>query len=46
MPEPKIAQKSPYVLDLEPGRYAWCACGGRRISLSATAPTRGASFAR
>ena len=27
MTEPKIAQKGPYVLDLEPGRYAWCACG-------------------
>ncbi len=27
MEEPKIAQKSPYVLDLEPGTYYWCACG-------------------
>jgi len=25
--EPVIAQKSPYVLDVEPGKYAWCACG-------------------
>ncbi len=25
--EPKIAQKSPYVLDLKPGTYWWCACG-------------------
>jgi len=25
--EPKIAQKAPYVLDMEPGRYAWCSCG-------------------
>jgi len=24
---PKIAKKSPYVLDMEPGKYAWCACG-------------------
>jgi len=23
----KIAQKSPFVQDVEPGRYAWCACG-------------------
>ncbi len=22
-----IPQKSPYVLELEPGKYAWCACG-------------------
>jgi len=27
MEEPKIAQKAPYVLDLEPGTYYWCACG-------------------
>jgi len=27
MNKPKIAQKSPYVLDVEPGKYAWCACG-------------------
>ena len=23
----KIAQKMPYVMDMEPGTYAWCACG-------------------
>lgn len=27
MSEPKIAAKSPTVLELEPGTYAWCACG-------------------
>jgi len=27
MAEPKIAQKSPFVVDLEPGKYAWCQCG-------------------
>lgn len=27
MTEPKIVQKAPYVLELEPGNYAWCACG-------------------
>ncbi len=27
MPEPKIAQKSPYVLPAAPGNYAWCSCG-------------------
>ena len=30
MPEPIVAQKSPYVLDLKPGVYAWCACGGSK----------------
>lgn len=27
MKEPKVAQKSPYVLDIKPGKYAWCTCG-------------------
>ncbi len=27
MSEKQIPQKSPYVLELEPGNYAWCACG-------------------
>jgi CDGSH iron-sulfur domain-containing protein 3 len=27
MPEPKVAQKFPYVMEMEPGTYAWCACG-------------------
>jgi len=27
MAEPLIVQKSPYVLELEPGTYYWCACG-------------------
>ncbi len=27
MAKAKIAQKSPYVLQVEAGRYAWCACG-------------------
>jgi CDGSH-type Zn-finger protein len=27
MAEPKIADKKPAVLDLEPGQYFWCSCG-------------------
>ncbi|BBA33634.1 zinc finger CDGSH-type domain-containing protein [Methylocaldum marinum] len=27
MSEPTIAQKAPYALDLEPGKYWWCSCG-------------------
>ena len=27
MDQPKIARKSPYVLEVEAGTYAWCACG-------------------
>ena len=25
--EPRIAQQSPYVMDVEPGTYYWCRCG-------------------
>ncbi|RMG30263.1 MAG: CDGSH iron-sulfur domain-containing protein [Gammaproteobacteria bacterium] len=27
MTEPVIAQRKPYVLELEAGEYWWCACG-------------------
>jgi CDGSH-type Zn-finger protein len=27
MPEPKIADRKPAVLELEPGKHFWCACG-------------------
>lgn len=27
MEKPTIPQKMPYVMDIEAGRYAWCACG-------------------
>lgn len=27
MTEPKIPQKSPFVLEIQPGTYAWCSCG-------------------
>jgi len=25
--EPEVAQKAPYVVEVEPGTYWWCACG-------------------
>lgn len=25
--KPTIAQKAPFAIDLDPGRYWWCACG-------------------
>jgi len=28
MAEPNIAQKSPFVEQVEPGTYWWCRCGG------------------
>ena len=27
MQEPKVAQKSPIVENVKPGKYYWCACG-------------------
>lgn len=27
MSEPVIAQRSPFAVELEPGRYFWCQCG-------------------
>lgn len=27
MASPKIPQKQPFVIQIEPGNYAWCACG-------------------
>lgn len=27
MAEPNIAQEGPFVMEIEPGNYAWCACG-------------------
>lgn len=27
MSDPVIAQKQPYVLELDPGKYFWCRCG-------------------
>ena len=27
MSEPAIPQRAPYVLDVKPGEYYWCACG-------------------
>jgi len=26
-PQPRIAQKSPYIVDEQPGKKSWCACG-------------------
>ncbi len=27
MSQPTVAQKAPYVKDMQPGVHAWCACG-------------------
>jgi len=30
MESPKVFDKKPAVLELEPGKYAWCACGNSK----------------
>lgn len=30
MADPKIAQKKPFVMEMQPGKYAWCACGSSK----------------
>lgn len=30
MPNPESPQRYPYVIDVEPGKFAWCACGKSR----------------
>ena len=27
MTDPEIPQRSPFVIEVEPGTYAWCSCG-------------------
>ena len=30
MAEPKIAARAPFVMDMQPGKYAWCTCGNSK----------------
>lgn len=41
---PKIAAKSPVVLELEPGTYYWCACGGSANQPFCDGTHKGTSF--
>jgi len=45
MEKPKIAQKAPYVLELEPGTYYWCACGKSSNQPFCDGSHKGSSFA-
>jgi CDGSH-type Zn-finger protein len=44
METPKIAQKMPYVLDLKPGKYYWCACGQSKNQPFCDGSHKGTSF--
>jgi CDGSH iron-sulfur domain-containing protein 3 len=45
MPEPVIAQKSPFVQPMEPGTYWWCACGRSRSQPFCDGSHKGTGFA-
>jgi len=45
MQEPKITQKAPYVLDLEPGTYYWCSCGKSNNQPFCDGSHKGSEFA-
>lgn len=44
MEKPKIAQKMPYVMDLQPGKYYWCACGQSKNQPYCDGSHKGTSF--
>lgn len=45
MSDPEIAQKSPYIVELEPGEYWWCACGRSTNQPFCSGAHKGTDFA-
>lgn len=44
MSNPEVPQKSPYVMEMEPGKYAWCACGRSQNQPFCDGSHRGTDF--
>ena len=44
MNDAHIAQKSPFVVEVEPGTYAWCACGRSKNQPYCDGSHRGSAF--
>ncbi len=45
MTDPTIAQKAPYVKEMAPGKYAWCACGNSKNQPFCDGSHKGSGFA-
>jgi CDGSH-type Zn-finger protein len=46
MPDPQIAQRSPYAVEVEGGKtYFWCACGGSKNQPFCDGSHKGTAFA-
>jgi CDGSH-type Zn-finger protein len=44
MSNPEIPQKSPYILELAPGTYWWCACGKSKNQPFCDGSHKGSAF--
>lgn len=44
MSEPVIAQKTPYVLQMKPGTFYWCACGKSKSQPFCDGSHKGSTF--
>jgi CDGSH-type Zn-finger protein len=44
MSQPNIAQKSPFVMDMAPGTYFWCACGRSKSQPFCDGSHKGSGF--
>lgn len=44
MSDPKIPQKSPYVIDEQPGKVFWCSCGGSQNQPRCDGSHKGTEF--
>ena len=45
MPEPIVARPSPFVQEVKPGAYWWCACGGSKKQPFCDGSHKGTGFA-
>jgi len=45
MSDPESPQKSPYVQETDPGKYAWCACGKSASQPFCDGSHKGSEFA-